>query len=305
MASKPCLWPPDAKSWLIWKDPDAGKDWRRGEGDDRGWDGWMASPTQWTRVWVDSGSWWWTGRPGVLRFMGSQGVGHDWAAEWNWSRVLPGWPPSLLERRKLEEHSAREDWQCQLLLGDPWKPHEESGFFFWVRWETTQKTENYEVVIGEITWFLKKELWLLSGELVIGGAKTGRPDWSLLQQKWAKTSRLPVLPCKCQSPSYPFALPYLWSWIVFSQIIKWLILSVYSCLHVSITSTEAFTDSCVKDSSHFCSSFSILSPFSFYYLLLPGILHGIIFGCGFVYLFLKSFHSMGAGTLSLFFAWHE
>ena len=41
-----------------------------GEGDDRGWDGWMASPTQWTWVWVDSGSWWWTGRPGVLRFMG-------------------------------------------------------------------------------------------------------------------------------------------------------------------------------------------------------------------------------------------
>ena len=43
-----------------------------GEGDDRGWDGWMASPTQWTWVWVNSGSWWWTGRPGVLRFMGSQ-----------------------------------------------------------------------------------------------------------------------------------------------------------------------------------------------------------------------------------------
>ena len=43
-----------------------------GEGDDRGWDGWMASPTQWTWVWVDSGSWWWTGRPGMLQFMGSQ-----------------------------------------------------------------------------------------------------------------------------------------------------------------------------------------------------------------------------------------
>ena len=47
-------------------------------------DGWMASLTQWARVWVDSGSWWWTGRPGVLRFMGSQGVGHDWATELNW-----------------------------------------------------------------------------------------------------------------------------------------------------------------------------------------------------------------------------
>ena len=55
-----------------------------GEGDDRGWDGWMASPTQWTWVWVDSGSWWWTGRPGMLRFMGSQRVRHDWATELNW-----------------------------------------------------------------------------------------------------------------------------------------------------------------------------------------------------------------------------
>ena len=55
-----------------------------GEGDDRGWDGWMASPTQWTWVWVDSGSWWWAGRPGVLQFMGSQRVGHDWATELDW-----------------------------------------------------------------------------------------------------------------------------------------------------------------------------------------------------------------------------
>ena len=55
-----------------------------GEGDDRGWDGWMASLTRWTWVWVDSGSWWWTGRLGVLRFMGSQRVGHDWATELNW-----------------------------------------------------------------------------------------------------------------------------------------------------------------------------------------------------------------------------
>ena len=55
-----------------------------GEGDDRGWDGWMASLTLWTWVSVNSGSWWWTGRPGVLQFMGSQRVGHDWATELNW-----------------------------------------------------------------------------------------------------------------------------------------------------------------------------------------------------------------------------
>ena len=46
--------------------------------DDRAWDGWMASRTRWTCVWVDSGSWWWTGRPGVLQFMRLQRVGHDW-----------------------------------------------------------------------------------------------------------------------------------------------------------------------------------------------------------------------------------
>jgi len=56
-----------------------------GEGDDRGWDSWMASLTRWTWVWVSSGSWWWTGRPGVLRFMGSQRVGHDLATELNWT----------------------------------------------------------------------------------------------------------------------------------------------------------------------------------------------------------------------------
>ena len=61
--------------------------WERlkaGEGEDRGWDGWMASLTQWTRVWASSGSWWWTGKPGVLRSMGSQRVGHDWETELNW-----------------------------------------------------------------------------------------------------------------------------------------------------------------------------------------------------------------------------
>ena len=56
-----------------------------GEEDDRGWDGWMASLTRWMWVWVNSGSCWWTGRPGVLQFMGLQRVGHDWATELNWA----------------------------------------------------------------------------------------------------------------------------------------------------------------------------------------------------------------------------
>ena len=58
-----------------------------GEGDNRGWDGWMASPTRWPWVWVNSGSWWWTGRPGVLWFMRSQTVGYNWATELNWTDV--------------------------------------------------------------------------------------------------------------------------------------------------------------------------------------------------------------------------
>ena len=84
-AETPMLWLPYVKSWLI------GKNWcweglgAGGEGDDRGWDGWMASPTRWTWVWMNSGSWWWTGRPDVLRFMGLQRVRHNWATELNWT----------------------------------------------------------------------------------------------------------------------------------------------------------------------------------------------------------------------------
>ena len=87
-AETPVLWPPHAKSWLIGKDSDAGKDWGQEEKETTGWDGWMASLTRWTWVWVNSGSWWWTGRPGVLQFMGSQRVGHDWATELNWRSVF-------------------------------------------------------------------------------------------------------------------------------------------------------------------------------------------------------------------------
>ena len=79
------FWPPDVKSWLIWKDPDAGKDWGQEE---------MGTiedeMVEWhhrhnvTWVWVNSGSWWWIGRPGVLWSMGSQRVRHDWVTELNW-----------------------------------------------------------------------------------------------------------------------------------------------------------------------------------------------------------------------------
>ena len=58
------------------------------KGDNRGWDGWMASLTQWTWIWVSSGSWWWTGRPGVLQSMGSQRVGQDWVTKLNWTELI-------------------------------------------------------------------------------------------------------------------------------------------------------------------------------------------------------------------------
>ena len=102
----PILWLLDANNWLT------GKCWERlkvgGEGDNRGWDGWMVSPTQWTRVWVNSGSWWWTGRPGVLQSMGSQRVRYHWATELNyllrssdsWKKVkvkVAQWCPTLCD----------------------------------------------------------------------------------------------------------------------------------------------------------------------------------------------------------------
>ena len=86
-AETPILWPPDAKSLFI------GKAWFGerlrvgGEGDDRRWDGWMASSTRWTWIWVDSRSWWWTGRPGMLQFMWSQRVRHHWMTELSWTEL--------------------------------------------------------------------------------------------------------------------------------------------------------------------------------------------------------------------------
>ena len=86
------------RSWC-WERLRAGR-----EGDNRGWDGWMASLTRWTWVWVDSGSWWWTGRPGVLWFMGLQRVEHDWVTELNWT----------------ESWAQAEMFPCHLSLQECW-----------------------------------------------------------------------------------------------------------------------------------------------------------------------------------------
>ena len=73
------------------KDPDAEEDWKRGKGKGGSWewDGHIVSLTRWTWVWVNSRSWWWIGRPGMLRFMGSQRFGHDWVTELNWTERDP------------------------------------------------------------------------------------------------------------------------------------------------------------------------------------------------------------------------
>ena len=98
-AETPILCPPDAKSWLIWRDPDVGKDWRQKE---KGMT--EEEMVRWHHrlngqgVWVNSGSWWWTGRPGMLWFMGSQRVGHDWVTELNWYTTLTEW------RKKTDDH---------------------------------------------------------------------------------------------------------------------------------------------------------------------------------------------------------
>ena len=113
-----------------------------GEGDNRGWDGWMASRTRWTWVWVNSGSWWWTGRTGVLWFMGSQRVGHDWVTELNWTEWLvmvsifscaylviwmssledTNWyslPLSLGISIERQDYRGREHWHCDWEEGSP------------------------------------------------------------------------------------------------------------------------------------------------------------------------------------------
>ena len=94
-AETPIPWPPHVKKWLTWKDPEA---------DNRGWGGWMASPTQWTCTCGNTGSWWWTGKPAVLQSMGSQRVRHDWVTELNWGRKLQG--------RRQESHGGQM-WRQQ------------------------------------------------------------------------------------------------------------------------------------------------------------------------------------------------
>ena len=129
-AETPILRPPDVKNWLIWKDPDAGKAWRQEVKGTTEGEMVMASPTQWTWVSVNAGSWWWTGRPGMLRFMGSQRVRHDWV-DWSVSiNKLSKWVSSLLnvligphQKWHLLSHLSKCIWALPLTLSSSLSRH--------------------------------------------------------------------------------------------------------------------------------------------------------------------------------------
>ena len=121
--------------------------------DNRGWDGWMASPTQWTWVCASSGSWWWTGKPGVLQSMGLQRVGHDWGTELNWSIYLylhlskHLWRPELphnnfgFPKANMLERPKKDIWESLLSSGCLCCPSSESN---------TEVTElSHEILPGE------------------------------------------------------------------------------------------------------------------------------------------------------------
>ena len=101
------MWRVHWKRLWCWEGLGAGE-----EGDDRGWDSWMASPIRWTWVWVNSGSWWLTARPGVLRFMVLQRVRHDWATELNWTDRAS---PSLAAKNVINLILVLTIWWCQCL----------------------------------------------------------------------------------------------------------------------------------------------------------------------------------------------
>ena len=140
-AETPILWPPDAKNWL-WKITWC---WERlkvgGEGNDREWDGWMASPTQWTWVWASFRSWWCTGKPGMLQSMGLQRVGHDWVTELNWLNLA-----CLLDIQMmiLRKHLKMGIWRPRVKNGTGdtnqgviWKAKGEEGSRGWDSWVTS------------------------------------------------------------------------------------------------------------------------------------------------------------------------
>ena len=137
-----------SKELTHWKRPWCWERLKAGEeGDNKEWDDWLASPTQRTWVWVNLRSWWWTGRPGMLQFIGSQRVRHDWATELNWTVAMKGWDQmpwsyfsewwvlsqlfhsslSLSSRDSLVLHFLPSEW-CHLHIRGYWYFSQQSWF---------------------------------------------------------------------------------------------------------------------------------------------------------------------------------
>ena len=101
-----------------------------GEGDNRGWDSWMASPTRWSWVWVSSGSWWWTGKPGMLQSMGPQRVGHHWATELSWGlkqEIYKMGLGYLIEPERKEVLRNSQWWGTSKGQGASWRANGQNG----------------------------------------------------------------------------------------------------------------------------------------------------------------------------------
>ena len=145
-----------------------------GEGDHRGWDSWMASLTRWTWVWVNSGSWWWTGRPAVLRFMGLQRVGHSWATDLIWSDVEmweldhnEGWVLKNLCFVIMLAKTLENSLDCREI-----KPVNTKGYQPWI---SIGRTDAEALVL----WPFDVKSWL------IGKDPDSRKDWGE-EKKWQR-----------------------------------------------------------------------------------------------------------------------
>ena len=138
-AEAPILWPPDAKSWLIGKEPYAGKDWEQEKKRVTGWNGWIVSVTKWIWVWASSGRWWWTEKPGMLQSMGLQRVRHDWVIEqqvhiyhilfikkWGNMLILSTLKGRIIPRREYQEVRLTE-CPCTKVMCAVWKNLELGG----------------------------------------------------------------------------------------------------------------------------------------------------------------------------------
>ena len=169
-------------SWLNWKDPDAGKDWGQEEKGTRGWDGWMASPTWWTWVWVNSRSRWWTGSPGVLLSMGLQRVGHNWVTELNWS-----------------------DWKADMDKCDP-----------------KGSKLIYTLIQHELNSYpTELNYWFFPVFYMIVPHKKGFPDSSVGKESTCNVGDPGLIPGSGRSPGEGIGYPFQYSWAsLVAQLVK-------------------------------------------------------------------------------------